>query len=137
MVHVRLDKLERGFYRVVAHFGFMEEPQAVPLLEAVSKGAGIPFPVDDVTYYLGRENFLASAKGHMGVVTESIFAFPATELRGCGPLLRASAETGCRTWHAVGFIARRRGNYSRDSLVISRELARPVSLARSQTLTEK
>jgi KUP system potassium uptake protein len=53
MVHVRLDKLERGFYRVVAHFGFMEEPQAVPLLEAVSKGAGIPFPVDDVTYYLG------------------------------------------------------------------------------------
>ena len=71
----RVDKLERGFYRVVAHFGFMEEPQAVPLLEAVSKDAGIPFPVDDVTYYLGRENFLASAKGHMGVVTESIFAF--------------------------------------------------------------
>jgi len=71
----RVDKLEGGFYRVSANFGFMEEPQAVPLLEAVSKATGIPFPVDDVTYYLGRENFLASAKGHMGVVTESIFAF--------------------------------------------------------------
>jgi len=71
----RVDKLEGGFYRVVAHFGFMEEPQAVPLLEAVSQAAGIPFPLDDVTYYLGRENFLASAEGHMGVVTESIFAF--------------------------------------------------------------
>jgi len=71
----RVDRLEGGFYRVSANFGFMEEPQAVPLLEAVSKATGIPFPVDDVTYYLGRENFLASAKGHMGVVTESIFAF--------------------------------------------------------------
>jgi KUP system potassium uptake protein len=71
----RVDKLKWGFYRVVAYFGFMEEPQAVPLLKAVTKDAGIPFPVDNVTYYLGRENFLASARGHMGIVTESIFAF--------------------------------------------------------------
>jgi KUP system potassium uptake protein len=71
----RVDKLKWGFYRVVAYFGFMEEPQAVPLLKAVTKDTGIPFPVDNVTYYLGRENFLASARGHMGIVTESIFAF--------------------------------------------------------------
>jgi KUP system potassium uptake protein len=71
----RVEKLENGFYQVVAHFGFMEEPRAIPVLAKAAKDAGIPFPADEVTYYLGRENFIASAKGHMGAVTESFFSF--------------------------------------------------------------
>jgi KUP system potassium uptake protein len=39
------------------------------------KEARIPFSPKEVTYYLGRENFLASARGHMGVITESLFSF--------------------------------------------------------------
>jgi KUP system potassium uptake protein len=65
--------LEDGFYRVVVRFGFMEEPNVVPVLEAAVKEAGIPFSYPDVTYYLGRENFVASRKGHMGAVAETVF----------------------------------------------------------------
>ncbi len=68
-------RLENGFYRVVMQFGFMEEPDVIPVLNKVVKDAHIPFPAGEVTYYLGRENFLASARGHMGAVTESLFAF--------------------------------------------------------------
>jgi KUP system potassium uptake protein len=67
--------LEDGFHRVVVRFGFMEEPNVLPILEAAVRQHGIPFGDRDVTYYLGRENFVASSKGHMGVIAESIFAF--------------------------------------------------------------
>jgi KUP system potassium uptake protein len=67
--------LEDGFYRVVVSFGFMEEPMVLPILEAAVREAKIPFNVRDVTYYLGRENFVASSKGHMGAVSESIFSY--------------------------------------------------------------
>jgi KUP system potassium uptake protein len=40
----RVDRLPKGFYRVVANFGFMEDPQAVPsFLKKAAKAAGIPF----------------------------------------------------------------------------------------------
>jgi KUP system potassium uptake protein len=65
--------MEDGFYRVVVRFGFMEEPDVVPVLESAVKSANIPFSYPDVTYYLGRENFVASSKGHMGAVPETIF----------------------------------------------------------------
>jgi KUP system potassium uptake protein len=65
--------LDEGFHRVVVRFGFMEEPNVVPVLEEAVHAAGIPFAYPDVTYYLGRENFVASSKGHMGQFAESIF----------------------------------------------------------------
>jgi KUP system potassium uptake protein len=67
--------LEDGFHRVIVRFGFMEEPNVMPILEQAVSEAGIPFGPRDVTYYLGRENFVASSKGHMGALSESIFAF--------------------------------------------------------------
>ena len=67
--------LEDGFHRVIIRFGFMEEPSVMSILERAVREAGIPFGDRDVTYYLGRENFVASSKGHMGAVTETIFAF--------------------------------------------------------------
>ena len=70
-----VENLKNNFYRVVMNFGFMEQPRVVQWLKKAAKDAQIPFPDDDVTYYLGRENFLASAKGHMGAVTESFFSF--------------------------------------------------------------
>jgi len=56
-------------------FGFMEEPNVLPFLEAAVRESNIPFGDRDVTYYLGRENFVASSRGHMGAVAETIFSF--------------------------------------------------------------
>ena len=66
---------EDGFHRLVIRFGFMEEPRVPEVLEQAVKQANIPFPGFEVTYYLGRESFIASKRGHMGVVAETIFAF--------------------------------------------------------------
>lgn len=67
--------LEDGFHRVIVRFGFMEEPCVLPVLHKAVKESGIPFDDREVTYYLGRENFIASSKGRMGAVTETVFAF--------------------------------------------------------------
>jgi KUP system potassium uptake protein len=66
--------LEDGFHRIVVKFGFMEEPNVLPVLQRAVQEANIPFGDRDVTYYLGRENFIASSKGRMGAVSETIFA---------------------------------------------------------------
>jgi KUP system potassium uptake protein len=60
---------------VVINFGFMEEPRVPEVLEQAVREAQIPFPGSEVTYYLGRETFVASRRGRMGVVAETIFAF--------------------------------------------------------------
>ncbi|HEU0123292.1 MAG TPA: KUP/HAK/KT family potassium transporter [Bryobacteraceae bacterium] len=67
--------LEDGFHRIVVRFGFMEQPMVMPILEEAVRVSGIPFGDRDVTYYLGRENFVATSRGHMGAVAESIFSF--------------------------------------------------------------
>ena len=69
------EQLPNGFHRIVMRFGFMEELHILPVLERVVAAHKIPFAEEEVTYYLGRENLIASAKGQMGVVTESVFAF--------------------------------------------------------------
>ncbi len=68
-------KLDKGFYRVTVAFGFMEDPEVLPILRVAVAEANIPFPEDQVTYYLGRDNLIASSKGHMGAFAESIFSF--------------------------------------------------------------
>jgi KUP system potassium uptake protein len=51
-----------GFWRVTAHFGFMQRPD-IPLLlqEAQQRGCGAQF--DDVTYYVGHENIVHRERG--------------------------------------------------------------------------
>jgi KUP system potassium uptake protein len=51
-----------GFWRVTAHFGFMQRPD-IPLLlqEAQQRGCGAQF--DDVTYYVGHENIVHREHG--------------------------------------------------------------------------
>ena len=72
---VQVEPLEHGFYRITLRTGFMETPD-VPrgLLECIRK-FNLPFNLDDVTYYLGRETLLATNKGEMGQKAESLFAF--------------------------------------------------------------
>jgi KUP system potassium uptake protein len=63
--------LTHGFTRVVATYGFMDEPDVPALL----RGGGLPCQLADATYYLGRETFLATHAGLLGPVRESIFGF--------------------------------------------------------------
>ena len=71
----KVDRMNDGYYRIVMNFGFMEQPKVMAQLRKAVHEGEIPFHNEDVTYYVGRENLLASGKGHMGALTESIFSF--------------------------------------------------------------
>ena len=72
---VKVETIAPGVFRVVARCGFMESPQVPAMLaQAIEEGV-LPVKMDDVTYYLGRETFIAGKMGKMGPWTESLFAF--------------------------------------------------------------
>jgi KUP system potassium uptake protein len=72
---VKVEDIAPGVYRVIARCGFMETPQVPAMLaQAIEEGL-LPIKLADVTYYLGRETFIAGTKGKMGPWTESLFAF--------------------------------------------------------------
>jgi KUP system potassium uptake protein len=68
---VRSEDMGHGVIRVRILTGFMQHPD-VPSLLAEAK---LPVSLDDVTYFIGRETFLAGKGGKMGVFSESLFAF--------------------------------------------------------------
>jgi KUP system potassium uptake protein len=66
-----LEQLEQGFVRVVGRYGFMEQPDAPRLL----LDAGIITSVEHVTFFLGRENLIATQHPGMARWRVSLFAF--------------------------------------------------------------
>jgi KUP system potassium uptake protein len=70
----RVVTLNEGFYKLIVRFGFMEEPQLIPVLRAVSQREHIPLDVDDATYYVGHETII-SKNGGIHRVPEAIFSY--------------------------------------------------------------
>jgi KUP system potassium uptake protein len=60
----RMSIVEEGdkFWRVTAHFGFMQRPD-IPHLMAQAEQRGCGIHLDDVTYYVGHENILHRRQG--------------------------------------------------------------------------
>ncbi|MGH7618492.1 MAG: potassium transporter Kup [Gemmatimonadaceae bacterium] len=56
---VSVEKLEHGFYRVTARYGFMESPN-VPEILQWARESGIKARPNDTTFYLGRERIIIS-----------------------------------------------------------------------------
>ena len=56
---VTTEKLEHGFYRVTARYGFMESPN-VPEILQWAREAGIKAKANETTFYLGRERIIIS-----------------------------------------------------------------------------
>jgi KUP system potassium uptake protein len=70
-----VESLGSGFYRIAATYGFMETPDVPALLSAACNKLRLDIDPGKVTYYLGRETFLATPKGRMGRLSESLFSF--------------------------------------------------------------
>jgi KUP system potassium uptake protein len=69
------EELGHGFHRLIVHSGYMQTPDIPAILERAVATAVLPVDLADTTYYLGRESFLATEKGEMGPVAESLFGF--------------------------------------------------------------
>jgi KUP system potassium uptake protein len=85
------ESLGSGFYRVIARQGFMEAPNVPEILQEAMMRLDLAESFKHVTYYVGRETFIASGRGKMGRYSESLFAFlsrnaqPATMYFGIPP----------------------------------------------------
>jgi KUP system potassium uptake protein len=73
---VDVTSIGSGFYRVVARYGFMEEPDAIEVL-GLMREQGAKFPLRDTTFFLGRERLISSGRPGMAAWRERLFGFMA------------------------------------------------------------
>jgi KUP system potassium uptake protein len=66
--------LDQGFCRVVARYGFMETPDVPALLEKV-EAPGAAIELDQVSYFMGREQLIPTGGSGMGRWREALFAY--------------------------------------------------------------
>lgn len=64
------------FYRVEAHYGFMETPDVIALMGQI-KETGLNFEIPEITFFVGRETLVASERPGMAIWREHLFAFMA------------------------------------------------------------
>jgi len=74
-------EVEPGFFRALAYFGFMEDPN-VPTLLREARAQGLPYEeVNQTTFFLGRETLVKGARHAMSWWRESLFVFLARNQR--------------------------------------------------------
>jgi KUP system potassium uptake protein len=71
---VQIEDKTEGFYRVIAHFGFMESPDITEVIRA-AKEAGFGIERDKSTYFVGKERIIAGAKLGIALWREHLFVF--------------------------------------------------------------
>lgn len=71
---VELEKLRGGFYRVIAHYGFMEDPKVDGLL-SLARDKGLNLKPDDTSYFLGHERLSVGKCPKMSRWRCSLFIF--------------------------------------------------------------
>ncbi len=69
-----ISDLGEGFYRIILHYGFMDEVD-VPAELARVTSAGAPFKTMDTSYFLARETLIPSARPGMALWREKLFAW--------------------------------------------------------------
>ncbi|MFZ6184472.1 potassium transporter Kup [Nannocystis pusilla] len=91
---VRLHVTELGprFYRVIVRSGFMQGTRVPALLRGAVDAGLLDVDLDDLTYYLGRENILATEAGQMGRWTEGLFGFMMRNARSAAAHFDLPAE---------------------------------------------
>ena len=72
---VTVKEEQPGFFRVTLRAGFMERPSLPDRLREAPASSALGLDAADVTYFIGRETFLATDEGEMGRFSESLFSF--------------------------------------------------------------
>ncbi len=71
---LEISDLGQGFYRVVAHFGFIETPR-ISRVVALCRAQGLAFDIMSTTFVLGRETLLLSGRSRMAQWRKRLYAF--------------------------------------------------------------
>ena len=76
-----VEQLGGGLVRVLLHYGFMQVPRVPAALGPTLAKHGIAGAPSEIAYIMGRETLVAARHGHMGRLTEPLFAFLARNAR--------------------------------------------------------
>lgn len=71
---VEVQELDDGFYRMILHYGFMEEID-IPAALARTDRCGPVFRPMDTSFFLGRQTLIPSSKPGMAIWRERLFAW--------------------------------------------------------------
>ncbi len=71
---VQINGLNEAFYRITAHYGFMETPDIKDIIKAC-KRKNFELELSELTFFLGHETLFASRKPGMAIWREKLFAF--------------------------------------------------------------
>jgi KUP system potassium uptake protein len=84
---IEVQHLQDGFYQVLLHYGFMEDPN-VPRDLVLAQEHGLAVDPEDVTYFLGRERVLPSNRPGMARWREHLFALMSRNARNATDFFR-------------------------------------------------
>jgi KUP system potassium uptake protein len=73
---VEVQELGKGFYRVMAHYGFLEHP-SVPEVMELARAQGLDLPPMTATFFLSHETLLPSQRPGLSRWRELLFAYMA------------------------------------------------------------
>jgi KUP system potassium uptake protein len=71
---VGVESLSGGFHRIVARYGFMQEPDVTEILEICGE-RGLPFDMQRTTFFLGHETLVPGRQRTMPRWRQRVFAF--------------------------------------------------------------
>jgi len=77
---VEVAQLGRGFWRVIARYGFMETPNVPEVLRAAA-AQGLATHSTRMSFFLGRETFIATGRSDLPVWRRALFMFLARNAR--------------------------------------------------------
>ncbi|HYO70908.1 MAG TPA: potassium transporter Kup [Archangium sp.] len=84
---VEVIKLEEGFVRVIARYGFMENPSIPDILKR-AKTKGLQFNLMGTSFFLGRETLIPSKKRGMAMWREALFSWMSRNARSATAYFR-------------------------------------------------
>jgi KUP system potassium uptake protein len=84
---VEVGPLEQGFVRVIAHYGFMEEPSIPDILKRCRE-QGLQFQLMGTSFFLGRETLVPAKKPGMAAWREALFSWMSRNARSATSFFR-------------------------------------------------
>ncbi|MEJ2691136.1 MAG: potassium transporter Kup [Deltaproteobacteria bacterium] len=71
---IEVEKLASGFFRIIAHYGFMEAPKMEQIL-TLAQEKGVEIKMETASFFLGRQKLILGDKPKMGRWRTALFLF--------------------------------------------------------------
>jgi KUP system potassium uptake protein len=84
---VEVEPLEQGFVRVIARYGFMENPNIPDILKR-GREQGLQFQLMNTSFFLGRETLIPAKKPAMPMWREALFSWMSRNARSATSFFR-------------------------------------------------